>query len=126
MWRLWYIFWMVPLFLIGCGGRPSLQYRPEFIQQETATAAPAGAVFDPPYVADTTATGRYYVNGVDLNHRSQRIVADYADLGEALQYQLYYVDRHPDPRPASGLPDSWYPGYLYRTFRYYRYGELVR
>ena len=52
--RLTYLFWVFPLCLVGCGHQQQVAYvySYDFLAHETATAAPAGLVFDPPALAD--------------------------------------------------------------------------
>jgi hypothetical protein len=118
--RLAYIFWLFPLVLAGCcGGKQVRQYRPEFLQQETATAAPASAVFEMPQLAYTNAYGPDVVNGELLNARSAISSTNgWYDLAETRAYQLRYYDRLPNRTPTDG--------YLNRTMVFYQTGLLAR
>jgi len=122
--RLGYLFWAVPMFLLtACAPKAAptpLVYTAEFLQGETATASPAGLLFDPPVLAATNAFGRSEINGIDLNGRARFVVtAPLSDESDALDYRLYYSDR----QSRSGNPHSYHSGYFRRTFRYYRYGR---
>jgi hypothetical protein len=115
------------MFMIaGCAQpREVLIYRPEFLKHETATAEPPSSVFDPPYLAHTTAFGRSEVAGVDLNYRAPaQATAGYFDQGENINYFLYYRDYHPGYHGHHG--HHGHHSRLYRVFRYYRYGSAAR
>lgn len=119
--RLYYLFWMVPLFLAaGCGEKPRMVrvYRPEICHAETATPRPAGMIFDPPSLAWTNGFGRDVIWGIDLNRRPQYYTTNgWYDVAEARSYYLWSYDRHP------GRHDD---GYLNRTFRYRQGGYMQR
>ena len=122
--RLAYIFWAAALFLLGgCTATPKPQqvllYRMEICRQETATASPAGMVFDPPPLAMYSGDGQSEVAGISLNNRpSTSATNGWYDLTAGQYYQLRYYDRHPDQSVADG--------YLDRTFQYYKEGVKVR
>jgi len=125
--RLGYLFWVVPMFLLAaCAREPRpapLVYTQEFLRGETATASPAGLIFDPPYLAATTAFGRCEIGGIDLNDRARLVVAaPWRDASDAVDYTLYYSDR----QSRCGTRTGHHGGYLRRTFRYYRYGRQFR
>lgn len=126
--KLRYIFWAMPLFFAGCANERVvvLQYRAEYFQQETSTPRPPGAVFDPPYLADTNAFGRDEINGIDLNRRSQpQVVRGYV-LGETQSYQYYYVDYGPGWGGWGGYPYGYGWGYgPSATLYYYRSGVIA-
>ena len=121
---LYYLFWAVPAFMLsGCQqARPpgaGLQYNPAAMTGETATARPAGAVFDPPLLANGAPWGRQIVDGYDLNTRWQpRSTTGYDQPSDAVVYQLRYYDRQFYCTPRDG--------YLDRTFVYYRTGYTQR
>jgi hypothetical protein len=127
--RLYYIFWVSALFLLGgCAAeKPALRYSPAFLAEETATARPAGMVFDPPYLAESDAFGESRVAGVNLNtRRTFESTAGYTEGGEFVSYRLYYRDQQGSP--------YWHwnrvPGYVdtgvYRAFYYTRTGQEAR
>ena len=123
--RLAYLFWVVPMFLLAACAQPPrpvpLVYTQEFLQGETATASPAGLIFDPPYLAATTAFGRSEIGGINLNDRARLVVAaPLSAESDALDYTLYYNDRQ------SGSGHSRTHGYFRRTFRYSRYNRYGR
>lgn len=118
--RLAYIFWAFPLFLAGCGQpRQAYVYRSEFLTQETATAAPAGLVFDPPALAATSGFGDDTVYGVNLNRRSPlQATNGYYVVDEAAYLRVRSYDRHANRRAEDG--------YLNRTATQYRRVFKVR
>ena len=98
-------------------------YTAEFLQGETATASPAGLIFDPPHLAATNAFGRSEIGGIDLNERGQFVAtAPLSDQADALDYTLYYSDH----QSRSGQSHSHHGGYFRRTFRYFRYGRQAQ
>ncbi|NQU76894.1 MAG: hypothetical protein HQ546_11335 [Planctomycetes bacterium] len=105
-----------------------LTYRPEFLQQETATPRPAGMVFDPPSLAQTNAFGRSEVAGVNLNSRVIFAFSPgYVDAGERIYYRLYYSDRQSSQGGTfTGRGGSSGSGNLQRVFRYDRMGVQLR
>ena len=127
--RLYYIFWAVPVFMLACAGpKPAtLQYRPEFLAGETATATPAGAVFDPPALAHTSIFGADEIDGVNLNYRAQtESTAGYVEGEDFVDFRLYYYDRQGDPFGHFGHFGHHDNGYLNRTFSYTRTGTQAR
>ncbi len=127
--RLYYIFWIMPLFMIGCCGNEPimLQYSPDFLACETATAMPAGAVFDPPELAYTNAFGADEINGVNLNSRRLiQTTAGYIEGGDYSEYDLYYSDHQHSWGGRSGRYSTYNDGYFRRDFRYRRSGTQYR
>jgi hypothetical protein len=128
MTRLWYIFWAMPLFFAGCANHANdyvLQYRPEFLIQETATARPPSAIFDPPYLADTDAFGRDEIAGVNLNHRTVPQSIRGYNLGEIESYQYYYTDYGPGNGCGGCGSGYGWGGGPSSTLYYYRAGTMV-
>jgi hypothetical protein len=98
----------------------ALRYNPAAMAGETATPRPAGALFDPPLLANGSAWGQQIVDGYDLNTRWQPTATNGYDLpSDSVVYQLRFYDRQLSHAHRDG-------GYLDRTFVYYRTGYTQR
>lgn len=93
--RLWYLFWAVPIFVLGCCAPPQrLAYLPT-AYTEVAQQPPAPSLYDHGALARTQAMGGSEIHGINLNSRVEfKSSAGYYEGPDIVGYRVYQYDRY--------------------------------